>query len=316
VKRTGHFFLILLMSVFISWMIPYKIALASKNEACFFCHDKELPEMSLEERGKMVEKSTPLQSGIDTKEYLKYTKPFADLSLSIAQERYAGSVHGDLECISCHEDIKVVPHRQHLKKPTSCSNCHDEKIGEAVKKSVHGDPAGGKKTGCIGCHDPHYGKPGEIGGNRFKVSDCLSCHESRGIDLLSIHGKLFPQPRLHLYLKGDFSEIGCVFCHVPSERKNSHQIVPARFAVRDCVKCHSAGTILSEKAAKPSGRLVDRATSTRFTNEKLMKEGQYVIGANRVPALDTIALIIIVGTFGLPIVHGGLRFITRKKGEN
>jgi len=314
VKRTGHFFLILLMSVFISWMIPYKIALASKNEACFFCHDKELPEMSLEERGKMVEKSTPLQSGIDTKEYLKYTKPFADLSLSIAQERYAGSVHGDLECISCHEDIKVVPHRQHLKKPTSCSNCHDEKIGEAVKKSVHGEFNKGKFPGCIGCHDPHYGQKKEAWNIKFDVKGCLPCHEVCTPELMS---KLFSQALLHLtQIKCDISKVSCLICHVSGESKDPHKIEPVKHALRDCVACHSSNSILLTEKSGSNKSLIERITSPDFTNEKLTKEGQYVIGANRVPALDSIALIIIVGTFGLPIVHGGLRFITRKKGKD
>jgi hypothetical protein len=311
-----YFYFIWLVLIFISWTVPSKTTLALENEDCFSCHNEELLGMGSEEREGMVEESTPLESEIDLEEYLKYNKPFADLSLSFNEEKYAASVHGDLECISCHEDVEDIPHQQHLKIPTSCFNCHDEEIEEAVRESAHGNLAGEKSPGCIGCHDPHYEKSGEAEMSESTINGCLLCHERRGINLFAKHGKLFSQPKLHLiHLKGNLSEIGCVYCHVPSGKKDSHRIIPAKFAVRDCVKCHSDSSILlaESESAKPSDKLLDRVTSTKFTNRQLMSEGQYVAGANRIPALDAIGLIIVFGTFGLPIVHGGLRFITRKK---
>jgi len=310
VKRTGCFFIVLLAAVFVFGIIHCKVALASNNEACFFCHDKELSETSPEERANMVEKSTPPKSEIVVKEYLKYNKPYADLSLFLNQEKYAGSVHRDLECISCHEDIKVIPHGQHLKKPVSCSNCHGEEIAQAVEKSVHGKLNKGKFPGCVGCHDPHYGRKKENWEAEFDVKGCLPCHKFCTPKLMS---KSFSHSTLHTQIKCNTSKVGCVICHASGESKDPHKIEPAKSALTNCVACHSSGSILLAKKPVSDKSLIEKATNTDFTNEELMREGQYVIGANRIPALDSVALLIIIGTFGLPIVHGGLRFITRKK---
>jgi thiosulfate reductase cytochrome b subunit len=301
----------LLAGVFISLMIPCKTASASKNEACFFCHDKKLPGLSLEEQECLVEKCTAPQSPINVKEECKYCKPVANLSLAINKERYASSVHGDLECISCHEDVKSIPHRQHLKRPTSCSKCHRKDIDVVVGKSVHSEFAKGKFPGCIGCHEPHYGKKKEAWNINFAIEGCLNCHELCTPKLMS---KLFSNPTLHLtQIECNVTKISCLLCHVSGKSKDPHKIEPAKSALKNCVACHSSNSILLTEKSVSNKNLIGRITSLDFTNEELMKEGQYVIGANRVPALDTIAIIIIAGTFGLPIVHGGLRFITRKR---
>ena len=320
--RKWRFLLILFISIILSGLVPGKAALAVENEDCLSCHNEELLEMSSEEKEDMVEKFSPSdisesESDIDVEEYLKHNKPFAVLSLSLDQEKYAASVHGDLECIACHEDIEEIPHRQNLMIPNSCCNCHDEEIWEKVKQSVHGGlPEDKCAAGCMGCHDPHYGRSKEVWGSEFEVGGCLPCHQRHGGNILRKHSKILPQTKLHLtQLNCNLSEVGCVVCHVPSGTRDPHRIIPAKYSVRKCTQCHSANSILLTEKPKLPEKLLDRFASTKFTNEELMEKGQYVIGANRIPILDTIGIIIFIGTFGLPVIHGGLRFITRKRKE-
>jgi len=306
--------LALIVSAFL-WLAFSEVILAQENDDCFACHNEELLEFSAEDRAEMVEPSTPPESEIIPEKYLKHIKTFADLSLSLDQKRYANSVHGEFECIICHEDIEDLPHQQHLQVPTACCNCHDEEIAEAVENSVHGKFSEEKYTaGCMGCHDPHYGESKKVWESEFEVKGCLPCHEVCTPELMSHKGKLFPQVTLHLtQIESDISKISCVICHVSGENKDPHKIEPAKFALKDCAACHSSKSILLTEKSGSKKSLVERVTSPDFTNEEIMKGGQYIIGVNRIPLLDTIGLIIFFGTFGLPIVHGGLRFISRKK---
>ena len=240
-------FILQTITVFLIGITPIHIVNAQDNESCFECHNEALLEMSAEDRLEMLEPSPPVESGIRPEEYLKYNKPFALLSLAIDQEKYEASVHSELECITCHEDIEDIPHKQHLQTPTACCNCHDEEIAEAVEKSVHGKASEDKcAAGCIGCHDPHYGKSKDFWSSTFEIIGCLPCHESCTTEPIAKHDKWLSQARLHLTkIECDISKVGCVACHVPfGKKKDPHRIVSAKLAIRDCSKCHSSNSFL------------------------------------------------------------------------
>ena len=312
---TWHHFVLRLVIPLFFLVVTYGESPALENDDCYSCHNEELVEMSSEEREEMVEQSVPFKSEIEVDEYLKSNKPVAQLSLSIDPKRYGDSVHSDIECISCHEDIEEIPHQQHLQVPTACCNCHDEEIAEEVAKSVHGKLSPDKcTTSCIGCHDPHYGQSREVWESDFEVKGCLPCHDLQGGDLIKKHGTIISQPKIHLtQLNCNLSGVGCVICHVSSGKRDPHRIVSAEFALKDCIMCHSANSILLTNSTNSQENLPGLIALTKFTNKELMEGGQYIIGANRIPALDIIGLIIVFGTFALPIVHGGLRFILRKR---
>ena len=197
---------------------------------------------------------------------------------------------------------------------SKCSYCHGSVL-EEVKQSVHGAVLGDGQR-CIICHgsqyeQPHYGKHIEEIETGFEINRCFSCH---GSDLYATHGELFPQPPLHLNFKGDTSQTSCVTCHV--EEKDPHLIKPVKiYALKDCEECHSSDSILLTTPSKSS--LKHQIIGTTFTNSEITKRGQYVAGANRIPILDNLCIILIILTIiGAFVIHGGVRFITRKrKGE-
>ncbi|MCK5572487.1 MAG: hypothetical protein KAJ12_06985 [Bacteroidetes bacterium] len=106
--------------------------LGQENEDCFLCHS----DITLQgERGGRT------------------------ISLYVKETRFAASVHGDLECVSCHMDIagEEMPHDTPL-EPVECGLRHDAEQEEHVE-SLHGralargDPLA---PGCDECHGSHY----------------------------------------------------------------------------------------------------------------------------------------------------------------
>jgi len=50
-----------------------------------------------------------------------------------------------------------------------------------------------------------------------------------------------------------------------------------------------------------------------FTNQELIEKGDYVVGSNRIPALDMLGILLILLAFVGCVVHGTLRFISRRR---
>jgi hypothetical protein len=54
-------------------------------------------------------------------------------------------------------------------------------------------------------------------------------------------------------------------------------------------------------------------TDWGFTNKELIEKGLYVVGSNRIPALDLIGFLLILVTFAGCALHGALRFISKRR---
>ena len=170
-------------SSFIAELIVFALCSATQipaqtKEQCLTCHGEN--SLSMEKRGKNV-------------------------SLYVDGALFKRSVHGDIECIGCHERFKPddIPHVKRI-KPVDCLTCHDGEKLARYKKSIHGKTKddGKPAAACVDCHSKH---------NIQKVSDkdpqerkelgveiCAKCHSeektkysasSHGIALASgVHG--------------------------------------------------------------------------------------------------------------------------------
>ncbi len=148
----------------------------------------------------------------------------AEATWLIDAERFHQSVHGQLSCRDCHEDIsekKLHPDPADVNKalkdffqPGQCTACHED-----VAIEIAGNSHGGQEAtfwqrfaNCIECHDPHYqvsdgnnasvpnfNLPAEVKCSRchkfqpklpdFSDEDqsCLQCHfVASGVDILSV----------------------------------------------------------------------------------------------------------------------------------
>lgn len=105
-----------------------------------------------------------------------------DADPRVDPDLFAGSVHGDEQCVSCHMDIEDVDHDTPLAK-VDCSECHDDEA-EIYLESYHGKAllAGrAMAASCGDCHGaPHAIISAEGPGSpiaRANIPDtCARCH--------------------------------------------------------------------------------------------------------------------------------------------
>ncbi|MGC8906244.1 MAG: cytochrome b/b6 domain-containing protein [Desulfomonilaceae bacterium] len=270
---------------------------ALSNQACMECHNKDILGMSKEDLLDQV-----VVEGKPAPPRQRPPFVFGELNLAIDQKKYEEGVHADTTCISCHADIKDLPHNQRL-KAVDCKECHEDFVAN-VEKSAHGSKSGKQSPGCIGCHNVHYGQGKETYEKDFQRKVCLDCHQAYKMDTIKGHAALY-EPRMHVALD-------CMLCHHGKE-KGVHNIPLVKTYVVACDACHQKYTVLAKEKIKPTD-FFTYITMTSFINKDVMKRFGYVIGANRIPALDTLVILAVLAPLGLPVVHGGLRFITRRKG--
>lgn len=268
------------------------------NQSCLDCHNPDILKQSEEERlENVVVEDKPLPP----RPKLNYS--YGQLSLSIEEKKYSEGVHADTTCVECHTGIEELPHKQRLAQ-VECASCHEESV-EQVKASAHGEKAIAKGLSCVGCHDVHYGKGKATYAQAFQAKVCMDCHKAYGMDSAKEHANLY-EYGLHV------SRMGCLMCHQTKGESSVHTIPLVKTKVASCQACHTRYTILSAKKPEPTSFLAYIA-QPRFINLDVLKKYGYVVGANRIPLLDTIIVLIVIGPLGLPVVHGGLRVLTRRK---
>lgn len=228
----------------------------------------------------------------------------------IRKVEWNNSVHklADIGCIDCHMEIdEVDPEVGHMVdlEPPSCEMCHDEQIFIEYEASIHGTSE--KETpSCTVCHDPHKELPRNLWSREYVIGHCVKCHNV--IDDPEVkHLDWLVERDLHV------SALHCNICHSEVGGSMSHKILPKENAVRDCNLCHSEETVLRGKILTVGNR--NRKSWKLFAvgNEKVLDAMGYVIGGTRMPFLDWVGGLMILGSIAFPIVHGGIRFLGRRK---
>lgn len=167
-------------------------------------------------------------------------------------KEYNFSAHASNFCVSCHADIRALPHAEKLAK-VDCSTCHKAEA-QAFFSSVHGKAA---KSGnrdaplCTDCHGEHTIKSpkdpqSSVYPTQIAVKTCGQCHAAQRI----VRKYGLPGDRLQTYfqsyhgLAGKFgvtTVANCASCH------SAHDILPSsdpRSTIyknnlpRTCGKCH------------------------------------------------------------------------------
>ncbi len=267
------------------------------NQSCYDCHNPDILKQSKEELADQVTVEGEPKPARPKPPFI-----FGKVNLSIDEKTYADGVHADITCVSCHNEVKEVPHAQRLKR-VDCKECHEDSVA-TIKASAHGEKAGAKAPECIGCHDVHFGKAQNSYAKDFQSKLCIDCHKVSGLDIIKGHRNLYEYD-MHMRL-------GCLMCH-QGDKAGVHSIPSPKVKVAKCESCHAKSTILSAEKPKPVA-LIDYIKQTGFINVDVLKKYGYVLGANRIPALDAIIILAVLAPLGLPLAHGGLRILTRRKG--
>lgn len=196
------------------------------------------------------------------------------VSLYVDAGKLARSVHGALECTTCHDDISQIPHPSEL-KPVQCGKCHGNAL-QAYAESVHGKAhAKGDRdaASCKDCHGNHNILPATNPDSLVYAlklpRTCGTCHgdpelakrhripvtNAYQLYMDSIHGRA-------LTGSGLLVAANCSSCH------GSHLILPAsnpRSTVNrtnvpeTCGRCHAG--VLPDYFASVHGRAVKEGSS-------------------------------------------------------
>ena len=248
----------------------------------------------------------------------------------IDPDRYERSVHGALDCTTCHSDgVDRFPHRPHPANAPDCKDCHSGasgsidfgKIEMEFQASIHA--TANPTFRCTDCHSPHYFIPAS---RMTDVSEaiaavnqsCLHCHAPGGaataatqqaeFEALVDKHSLFPHPELHL------QRVTCVACHAAKGHENLHLIVPKSQAVRDCVICHAKNSMLVTKLYT---HLAVKERAEHGWANAIFFNNAYLTGANRNHWLDLgsvlLALLTVIGAAAHGIGRSIFAYFRRKK---
>lgn len=255
----------------------------------------------------------------------------------------ATGVHNAFSCIDCHSmEYETYPHNGELKlEPMmTCIDCHGgdpnyedwqfDRIEEEFQKSVHFETHG-EQFSCSKCHSQHYYRAtARTSSNLREIVDysnkmCLSCHDNmtryqlvsdqENPQLVEVHNWL-PNQALH------FRRVRCIECHteVQDSLMVSHNVLRKEHATKNCVECHSANSMLQASLYKyqnlrtraDAGENYQKSILGLFTVNRSGEDFSteyYVIGASRVPYLNTIYAIIFFAAIAGIVVHTILRLI-------
>lgn len=208
---------------------------------------------------------------------LKGTRNGKEYSVYVSDSRFSNSVHKELDCLDCHQDIDIenLPHRTEFEE-VDCGICHDNAMehyltGLHGQAYTRGDPLA---PTCKNCHGYHYIIP--IAEHNSVVAPikipflCGRCHkEGTPVQLqrnipedkiienysFSIHGE-------GLLKKGLVVSATCVSCHT------SHMVLPhtdprssiaRKNIAKTCSQCHTEIETVHRKIIK--GELWEKEAS-------------------------------------------------------
>ncbi|MBI3945979.1 MAG: cytochrome c3 family protein [Armatimonadetes bacterium] len=283
-------------------LAPAALAAPTKDDACGRCHGMA----TLARRGPMGEV----------------------VSLAVLPGEFAASEHGRLKCTRCHSrKYRTFPHPR-IEERLDCETCHTTaeaelaerqfgRIADEFRKSIHARRHPGEFT-CFNCHDPHrFRRWGDVSRQSVAAQNdvCLACHASDAQFALLTPRRARPDvQQAHAWLphqEAHRRQVRCLDCHTSAEPPvRPHLILPKEQAVRDCVACHSANSVL--KATLYRHRRGEETARLGFVNAAIINDA-YVIGATRNRLVDRAgSLAVALALFGA-VGHGLLRVLAARR---
>ncbi len=176
------------------------------------------------------------------------------VSLFVDEEKFAGSVHGKLQCASCHADISEVPHPDGFAaKAVNCAQCHKEQ-STSYGASVHGlaRAAGNLNAAtCVSCHGVHnvlsHLDPAAPLHRKNLAATCSHCHPKEAADYgKSIHARDLAA--------GVREAPTCTDCHFEHKIERLTGASPVKIAEQICGQCHASERV-GVKFSLPADRI-------------------------------------------------------------
>jgi cytochrome b subunit of formate dehydrogenase len=222
---------------------------AGENSDCLDCHgDADILSWSAEELASNVVPGGPVQPH-------RVAAPFPGISLHVDSGLYEASVHADLSCTDCHEDVKELPHAAHL-KPVECSGCHTEEAAVYAKSrhvvGYNKMAVGMEAPRCSDCHGALAISKTTVSTSpvyfRNIAATCTRCHGNR--EVIEQGGIAIPgaarmyEKSIHniaIVEKGLNKSASCVDCHGAHDLKDRFDPQSPIYRANipeTCGKCH------------------------------------------------------------------------------
>lgn len=216
-------------------------AFAQKNEDCLTCHGDR--ELTTERKGRTV-------------------------SLFVAEKTFGASIHGSLDCISCHAALEGADggHDAPVKK-VDCGACHETETKQHAS-SLHGramrrgDRLAPSCASCHGTHDIRPANDPQSPVAPLKVPfTCGKCHQegSRVMRERRIHQDHILEnysESIHgegLMRKGLIVAANCASCHTAHNilpHTDANSSIARRNIARTCTACHAQIEAVHRKVIK------------------------------------------------------------------
>jgi cytochrome b subunit of formate dehydrogenase len=213
-RRVGGYWLVVAAAILCS---AASSTLAQGNATCLDCHSDE---------------------------ELTGTRGGEEISVFVAEDAYAASVHADLACVDCHSDLDPTKRRHSTRRDlelVDCSGCHRPEAG-AHKRSLHGAAA---KRGdplapvCADCHGTH---------DILSASDSNAPTAVMNVPLLcgNCHREGSPVSRTHEIAQENILENYSMSIHGEGLFRQGLTVTAV------CTSCHTAHSIRSHTDARSS----------------------------------------------------------------
>jgi len=249
-------------------------------------------------------------------------------------EAFRTSVHGMSKhaesgpaplCAGCHSAHDVKPAMASRSPRDMCLGCHSG--FEADHRQWLPNPqAHLTMVACTACHVPLTYKRSiylrftdATTGKLLPDSDARKLLEARGGPGLEIGSRSLWE------LYQDLNRSGKVNVGVAvsmNDRVNAHYLAPKRYAVKQCEICHTADSsffaVAALALAGPDGREVLHGVDPAILGSvygTLMLKQFYVMSGTRMTAMDYAGALMVLGGIAVPVIHGSLRFMTRRRRE-
>ena len=154
---------------------------------------------------------------------------------------------------------------------------------------------------CVSCHSEnnYFLKETDIREGEKEANKNIIASPKCSLD--TIHNWL-PHADRHL------ASVECLTCHTGPRKPD-----------KECNQCHSVESILLTRGFVFESECSWKEALTRleFTNKQVLERRDYIVGCNRIYALDYLGFLLVVIIFGVCLLHGWLRFIiVRRRRES
>lgn len=210
-----------------SYFLPIKDAVSDDTKSCLRCHSVKTLSKQLENK--------------------------ESLSLYIDGSKFEKSVHGAMDCSSCHTDIslknhpkpkKIASKKAYAKEVSqNCLQCHPQ--DSLMKPEVHGKIVKKNEIFCSECHGSHYITSMKDWKKKAGFSTyCMTCHQHAITKTLPGKEKLSLKVNESEIKKSVHGKFECIVCHSDFSKIN-HPIynykTKAQYRTemtQICTKCH------------------------------------------------------------------------------